>query len=187
MVAWPAISRVFHFRVPLSGDRGHCPVMRRRPGPLAFSLRTLHQRRAARQAWSSRSHRNISARWFWRGCVCHCKKWMLSASGRHRAACPRSGRLRSRAVGPERILARVCREAGATVLCNVRLRVMSVAVCNRHAFDRGAGDWVAAPSRCPTCCGHHIAVCSHICLPCRNGSTLNLSTGTVEAVGVMKL
>ena len=26
-----------------------------------------------RQAWSSRSPGNISARWFWRGCVCHCK------------------------------------------------------------------------------------------------------------------
>ena len=42
--------RVFHFRVPLSGDRGHCPVMLRRPGPLAFSLRTLHQRRVARSS-----------------------------------------------------------------------------------------------------------------------------------------
>ena len=48
--------------------------------------------------------------------------------GRHRAACPRSGRLRARAVGPERSLARVCREAGATVRCHVKLRDMNVAV-----------------------------------------------------------
>ena len=36
----------------------------------------------------------------------------LDVFGRHRAARPRSGRLRARAVGPERSLARVCREAG---------------------------------------------------------------------------
>ena len=52
----------------------------------------------------------------------------LDVQGRHRAACPRSGRLKSRAGGPERTLARVCREAGATVRCNVRLRDMNVAV-----------------------------------------------------------
>ena len=50
VAAWLAISRVFRFRVPLSGDRGHCPVTRLRPGPLAFSLRTLHQRRVARSS-----------------------------------------------------------------------------------------------------------------------------------------
>ena len=53
---------------------------------------------------------------------------LLDVQGRHRAVCPRSGRLRSRAVGFERTLARVCREAGATVRCNVRLRDMNVAV-----------------------------------------------------------
>ena len=37
----------------------------------------------------------------------------LDLLGRHRAACPRSGRLRTRAVPTERTLARVCREAGA--------------------------------------------------------------------------
>ena len=40
--------------------------------------------------------------------------------GRHRAACPHSGRLKRRAVPTERTLARVCREAGATVTRNVR-------------------------------------------------------------------
>ena len=48
--------------------------------------------------------------------------------GRHRAACPRSGRLRTRAVGPERTLARVCREAGATVRWQAKLRDMNVIV-----------------------------------------------------------
>ena len=45
----------------------------------------------------------------------------LDAFGRHRAACPRSGRLRSRAVPPERTLAR-------TVRCNAKLRDMNVVV-----------------------------------------------------------
>ena len=48
--------------------------------------------------------------------------------GRHRAACPRTGRLRSRAQGTERSLARVCREAGAIVRCNTKLRDMNVHV-----------------------------------------------------------
>ena len=52
----------------------------------------------------------------------------LDVFGRHRAASPRSGRLRTRAVGPERTLARVCREAGATVRTNTQLRDMNVAV-----------------------------------------------------------
>ena len=48
--------------------------------------------------------------------------------GRHRAACPRSGSLRARAVVPERTLARVCREAGAVVRRNVKLRDMNTTV-----------------------------------------------------------
>ena len=58
-------------------------------------------------------------------CECGC---FLDTTGRHRAACPRSGRLRTRAVGPERTLARVCREAGATVRINTKLRDMNVAI-----------------------------------------------------------
>ena len=54
---------------------------------------------------------------------CECGS-RLDVFGRHRAACPRSGRLRVRAAGPERTLARVCREAGATV----RLRDMNACV-----------------------------------------------------------
>ena len=57
---------------------------------------------------------------------------ILDTRGQHRAACPRSGRLRSRAVPTERTLARICREAGATVRCNAKLRDMNVRV---HATD----------------------------------------------------
>ena len=49
----------------------------------------------------------------------------LDSLGRHQAACPQSGKLRTRAVGPERTLARICREAGARVRCNVKLRDMN--------------------------------------------------------------
>ena len=52
----------------------------------------------------------------------------LDVWGRHRAACPRSGRLRARAVGLERSLALVCREAEATARCHAKLRDMNVAV-----------------------------------------------------------
>ena len=52
----------------------------------------------------------------------------LDTQAHHRATCARSGRLRSRALGPERTLARVCREAGATVHVNAKLGDMNVAV-----------------------------------------------------------
>ena len=51
----------------------------------------------------------------------------LGSRGRHRAACSRSGRLKTRALAPERTL-RVCREAGATVRYNAKLRNMDLAV-----------------------------------------------------------
>ena len=53
----------------------------------------------------------------------------------------RSGRLRARAVGPERSLAHVCREAGATVRCHAKLRDMNVAV---SAQDERATEVVAS-------------------------------------------
>ena len=43
-------------------------------------------------------------------------------------ACPHSGRLKRRAMVPERTLARVCREVGALVRFNVKLRDMNVTV-----------------------------------------------------------
>ena len=58
---------------------------------------------------------------------CECRG-SVDNLGRHRAACPRSGRLRARAVIPERTLARVCREAGAVVRRNVKLRDMNTTV-----------------------------------------------------------
>ena len=59
--------------------------------------------------------------------VCECGA-RLDLLGRHRAACPRSGRLRTRAVPTERTLARVCREAGASVRVNAKLRDMNVQI-----------------------------------------------------------
>ena len=58
---------------------------------------------------------------------CECGS-QLDKLGRRRGACPRSGRLRSRALPIERTVARVCREAGASVRCNCRLRDMNVTV-----------------------------------------------------------
>ena len=52
----------------------------------------------------------------------------LDSTGRRRAACPRSGGLRSRAGAPERTLARVFREAGAVLRRNVKLRDMDTTV-----------------------------------------------------------
>ena len=52
----------------------------------------------------------------------------LDSLGRHRGACPQSGRLHTRAIGPERTVARICREAGAVVRTNMKLRDMNI-VC----------------------------------------------------------
>ena len=65
----------------------------------------------------------------------------LDICGRHRGACARSGRLRAKAVGPERSLARVCREAGATVTTNTLLRDMNLCV---HTFDARAIEVLAS-------------------------------------------
>ena len=46
---------------------------------------------------------------------------LTDSRGRHWAACPHSGRLRTRAVAPEKTLARICREAAATVRANVTI------------------------------------------------------------------
>ena len=55
----------------------------------------------------------------------------LDCRGRHiKGACPRSGRLRSRAVSTEKSQASVCREAGATVRCNAKLRYESKRPCD---------------------------------------------------------
>ena len=59
--------------------------------------------------------------------TCECGA-ALDRCGRHRAACPRSGRLKSRAMAPERTLARVCREAGAMVRTHVKLRDLNTNV-----------------------------------------------------------
>ena len=65
----------------------------------------------------------------------------VAQSWRHRAACPRSRRLRTRAAATERTLARVCREAGTTVRFNVKLRDKDIAV---DANDERAIEVVAS-------------------------------------------
>ena len=79
-----------------------------------------------------------------------------SVVGRHRAACPRSGRFRTRAVVPERILARVCREAGAAVRRNVKLRDIHHSACERCPRSRFRPQDCHAP-RSPTGSGHYPA------------------------------
>ena len=51
----------------------------------------------------------------------------LDRESRHKVACAPSGRLKTRALAPERTLAKVCREAGATVRYNARPRDINVA------------------------------------------------------------
>ena len=53
---------------------------------------------------------------------------LLDLQGHHLAACPRTGRLKKRATPTERMLARICREAGARVRYNAFLRDMNVCV-----------------------------------------------------------
>ena len=85
---------------------------------------------------TSRSHFWCSGRLCARGCglpllltesTCECGA-ALDRCGRHRAACPRSGKLKYRPTAPERTLARVCREAGATVRTHVKLRDLNTTV-----------------------------------------------------------
>ena len=57
-----------------------------------------------------------------------CACGALDTMGRHRAACPRSGLLKLREQGLERSLARICREAGASVRFNAKFWNMNVAV-----------------------------------------------------------
>ena len=68
----------------------------------------------------------------WRRCSClscstrrGCQS-SLDALGRHRTACPNTGRLKQRAIPIERILARVCQEAGARVRFNAFMWDMNI-------------------------------------------------------------
>ena len=57
--------------------------------------------------------------------VCECGR-IVERESRHRAACTRSSRPKTRALAPERTLARVCRKAGATVRFNTKLLDMNL-------------------------------------------------------------
>ena len=100
---------------------------------------------------------------------------MRVAFRRLRSACPRSGRLKSRAHAPERTLARVCREAGATVRFNAMLRDMNIAMV---ATDHRAIEVLA--SGLPLYHGVQLAVditirCAHTAesRACPNAATTN--------------
>ena len=60
--------------------------------------------------------------------VCEGCGALLDVNDRHRAACPVSGRLKTRGAPTERVIARVCREAGATIRLNIMLKDMNVGV-----------------------------------------------------------
>ena len=90
---------------------------------------------------------------------------------------PLSGRLRTRAVAPERTLARVCREAGAIVRTNVKLRDMNIAV---RADDERCIEVVA--SGLPLFHGAQLAV--DITLRCALTSRGEPRTGAAREDGI---
>ena len=101
----------------------------------------------------------------------------LDSRGRHRTACSQSGRLRTRAVAPKRTLARVCREAGAIVRTNVKLRDMNIAV---RADDERCIEVVA--SGLPLFHGAQLAV--DITLRCALTSRGELRTAAAREDGI---
>ena len=104
----------------------------------------------------------------------------LDEHGVHRAACTRTGRLRSRAVPLERTLARVCREAGATVRQNALLRNMNISVsatdrrqievlADGLSLKRGAQLAVDITLRSPVCADGRPRPGAH----CKDGAVAN--------------
>ena len=88
----------------------------------------------------------------------------LDVRGVHRAACTLSGRVKKRATPTERVLARVCREAGACVPFAAFLRDMKRRRGRqRRQTNRGLGAgpsmlwWYSTRSR------HHFAECPDTC------------------------
>ena len=136
VATWLAVSRVFPSRAPLSGDRDSCQagasdVLHGAPTGPEFKVephlfRTLVLERLRLPLPVTEAFCEFGS--------------PLDVWGRHRAACPRSGRLRARAVGPERSLARVCREAGATALTAQGLASPGAAHINGAALLRARRD-----------------------------------------------
>ena len=104
------------------------------------SVRMPLQTRVPHQRWSfqnSHSGERLRLPLQVAEAVCECGD-DLDREGRHRAACTRSGRMKTRALAPERTLARVCREAGATVRFNAKLgdmNLLSVAADDERAIE----------------------------------------------------
>ena len=85
---------------------------------------------------------------------------LLDPLGRHRGACTRSGRVKKRATPTERMIARVCREAGARVKFNAHLRDMNLGV---RGTDERRIEVLAQDLSCfenPAGNRHHLAECS---------------------------
>ena len=128
----------YHSRIPFQGDRGVGPVMSLRASSPQIPLGSRVQCSSPRYSYRSgvqigtptlasinpgegeiapRRHKVQMRVWRSTGHVGQASSCMPPVQ----ADC-------GRAVGPERTLARVCREAGATVSCNTKLRDMNVAV-----------------------------------------------------------
>ena len=142
-----AVLFVFQFRTPFSGDGCACPVVCCRPGPFAITLWTMCQSGVAWSAHCSQVPREavvvphdgsreapiatvdhggqVRMRWF---------------SGFSRPT-PCSMPTFRPSVPTERTLARVCREAGATVRRNAKLRDMNI---NVSATDERAIEVLAS-------------------------------------------
>ena len=146
MAAWLAVLRVFRFRTPLSGDRTARQIMRRRQGSLAVPLwprgRSSFPRITGPEFQVQPMHfrtlvlERLRLPLLLTEARCECGQ--NDIFGRHRAACPQTGRLKRRAVPARRT---VCRKAGGTVTRHVKLRDMNVQV---SAMDERGIEVVAA-------------------------------------------
>lgn len=104
----------------------------------------------------------------------------LDELGDHRAACPVSGRLKRRSVPMERMLARVCREGGARVRTNRRVRDLNVS--GVPAWDNRRIEVVA--DGLPVCAGAQIALDATLVSPLSREGRPRLSSDTIDGAAV---
>ena len=138
-----AVQCVFRFRTPLSGDHGAVPSdqahLRSHSGPGSsrillgaptgpeFSVLPEHCRTLVFERLRLPLD-VVEAR-------CECGT-ALDTFGRHRGGVPTLRKAEEESCGTrERTLARICREAGATVRCNARLRDMNVVSSTDDRLD----------------------------------------------------
>ena len=107
MATWLAVLRVFRFRTPLSGDRSARQIMRRRPGSFAVPFRPRGRSPTGPEFQVQPMHfrtlvlERLRLPLLLTEARCECGG-QNDIFGRHRAACPHSGRLKRRRgdVGP---------------------------------------------------------------------------------------